>query len=226
MALPFTSTLRCTSGLRTPTVIFCRTARSKHKRNAKPSTRVKRTDFGGEDGVQYRPLRTTAARPEVDPSVFYDGVISKFVNQMMISGKKAIAREIVTKTLLIIKRRQLQKYDKAKPEAKENIELDPRVIFRQAVENCKPLMGFNTLKRGGKVFLVPVPFPDARRRYFAFDWMIDVARNKPHQKNPMQARLSEEILLAYDNQGAAIKKKEDFHKIAYNNRAFAHYRWW
>lgn len=169
-------------------------------------------------------LKICAANSFLSTSIFYDEVVSKFVNCMMHGGKKTASERVITDTFETIKKIQLDKYRKA--ENKGEIETDPLKIFHKAIENAKPVLGVQTMKKKGKNFQVPYPLPDNRRRFLAIKWFITIARNRPGNSTPMSNKLSKEILDAYRNEGAVIQKKIDYHKRAELNRAFAHYRWW
>lgn len=175
-------------------------------------------------GTTDESLKIQAANSFISTSIFYDEVVSKFVNCMMHGGKKTASERVMTDTFETIKKIQLEKYRKA--ENKEEVETDPLKIFHKAIENAKPVLGVQTMKKKGKNFQVPYPLPDNRRRFLAIKWFLTTARNRPGNSTPMSDKLSKELLDAYNNQGAVIQKKIDFHKRAELNRAFAHYRWW
>ncbi|CAG5897701.1 unnamed protein product [Menidia menidia] len=171
-----------------------------------------------------RPIK--AATSGVSSSVFYDPVVSKFVNMIMKDGNKVLAREIVTLTLENIKKKQVEKYHKASEGKKEEIECNPYTIFHQALENCKPVVGLASIQKGGKYYQVPIPLTDNRRRYLAMKWMITECRDNKHRRTHMYEKLSQELLAAFEKEGNVIKKKHEMHKMAEANRAYAHYRWW
>lgn len=161
----------------------------------------------------------------VRQSAFHDELVNKFTNCMMWDGKKSVAREIMRSAFERIKEIQLEK--KHKSSEPEKVETNPLTIFYTAVENSKPIIGCQTMKKGGKNYSVPTPLPDSRRRFLAIKWLITAARD---QSGPRDARmynkLAKELLDAYNNEGAVIKKKTELHKVAEANRAFAHFRWW
>ncbi|XP_074553574.1 small ribosomal subunit protein uS7m [Halichoeres trimaculatus] len=171
-----------------------------------------------------RPIK--AAANSVNSSVFYDPVIGKFINMMMKNGNKILAREIMTDTLEHIKRKQVEKYHKAPPEKRETIECDPYAIFHQALENCKPIVGLASIKKGAKNYQVPIPLSENRQRFLAMKWIITECRENRHRRTHMYEKLSQELLAASVKEGNVIKKKHELHKMAEANRAFAHYRWW
>lgn len=156
-------------------------------------------------------------------SIFYDELVNKFVNCMMYDGKKSVSQKLMNDTFEKIKKIQLERYHKTK---NAELELDPLKIFHVAMENAKPVLGTQTMKKKGKNFQVPYPLPENRRRFLAIKWFLTSARNRPGNSTPMSEKLSKEILDAYKNEGTVIQKKTDFHKKAELHRAFAHYRWW
>ena len=157
------------------------------------------------------------------PFFLYDELANKFINCMMWDGKKSVSRRIFQESLEIIKRKQLAKLKTESPDSKHREEIDPMEIFRQAVENVMPVMGTTGIKKGGKTYNVPVGLPFKRRRFLGIKWIITAARERKGIK--MADKLSTEILDAYNNTGTAIKRKQDSHRLAEANRAFAHFRW-
>ncbi|XP_057717493.1 small ribosomal subunit protein uS7m [Corythoichthys intestinalis] len=171
-----------------------------------------------------RPIK--AAENSATSSVFYDPVISKFINMMMKHGDKVLAREIMTETLEHIKRKQVEKYHKAPQGKKEEIDCNPYSIFHRALENCKPVVGLISIQKGGKHYQVPVPLSDNRRRFLAMKWMITECRDNKHRRTHMYEKLSQELMAASVKEGSVFKKKIELHKMAESNRAYAHFRWW
>ncbi|XP_029946273.1 small ribosomal subunit protein uS7m [Salarias fasciatus] len=171
-----------------------------------------------------RPIK--AATNESTSSVFNDPVVSKFINMMMKHGNKVLAREIMTQTLENIKKKQVEKYHKSTDGNKEEIECNPYTIFHQALENCKPVVGLASIQKGGKFYQVPIPLSDNRRRFLAMKWLITECRDNKHRRTHMYEKLSQELLAAFQKEGNVIKKKQEMHKMAESNRAYAHYRWW
>ncbi|TSX99879.1 28S ribosomal protein S7, mitochondrial [Bagarius yarrelli] len=171
-----------------------------------------------------RPIK--AAKSSATSSPFHDPIISKFVNMMMQDGNKVLARGIMTQTLEMIKRKQVEKFHRAPTTEKKTVECDPYVIFNQAIENCKPIIGLVSIQKGGRNYQVPVPLTDKRRRFLAMNWMITECRDNKHRRTHMYEKLSQELLAAFNNEGNVIKRKHDLHKMAEANRAYAHYRWW
>ncbi|WP_108810522.1 30S ribosomal protein S7 [Sphingorhabdus sp. Alg231-15] len=142
-----------------------------------------------------------------DPK-FKDQVLSKFMNNLMQDGKKSVAERIVYGAL-----------DSVEAKAKK----DPLQMFHDALNNIKPGIEVRSRRVGGATYQVPVEVRPERAQALAIRWMIGAARAR--SETTMAARLSGEILDASNNRGNAVKKREDSHKMAEANRAFAHYRW-
>ncbi|MBI2634436.1 30S ribosomal protein S7 [Candidatus Peregrinibacteria bacterium] len=132
-------------------------------------------------------------------------VQEKFINCIMQAGKKSTARQIFNETLKIISKKTSG---------------DPEKIFRTAIEKVKPQMEVKPKRVGGAVYQVPREVKPERQTALAFRWLIGAARNK--KGSPMSQKLANEIIDAYNEQGAAMKKKEDTHRMAEANKAFAH----
>src|SRR5262250_677264 len=151
-------------------------------------------------------------RPEVreilpDP-VYNSTLAEKFVNSMMWDGKKAVSQKI---------------FYGAMDKIKERSGDDPLKLFKKAVENCKPLLEVKTRRVGGANYQVPVEVNPDRRTSLAVRWLIIYARGRGEKG--MIDKLTNELLDAANNRGGAIKKREDVHRMAEANKAFAHYRW-
>jgi len=142
-----------------------------------------------------------------DPK-FKDQILSKFMNNLMMDGKKSTAERIVYGAL-----------DSVEAKAKK----DPLQLFHDALNNIKPGIEVRSRRVGGATYQVPVEVRPERAQALAIRWMISAARGR--SETTMAARLSGEILDASNNRGNAVKKREDAHKMAEANRAFAHYRW-
>lgn len=130
----------------------------------------------------------------------------KFINYLMHDGKKNVARKIFDDALAIIKKKGAA---------------DPDKLFEDAINKLKPSLEVKAKRIGGGVYQIPIEVKPARQVVLAFRWMIQIARSK--KGKPMAEKLAEEIMNAANEQGAAIKKKEDTHKMAQANKAFAHY---
>ncbi len=143
----------------------------------------------------------------IDP-VYKSPVIAKFISRMMIRGKKSISAELFYKTLDLIKEKTKQ---------------DPLEIFNKAMQNVKPMVEVKSRRVGGSTYQVPVEIREERREALGMRWLIGFARDRSGRS--MRNRLSDEIIDAANGTGNAFKKKEDTHRMAEANKAFAHYRW-
>lgn len=152
--------------------------------------------------------KKTIDRP-ITPDVKYNSkVITKFVSRMMLDGKKATCVKIIYEAM-----------DKLKAKTDK----DPLEVLLKALDNVKPVVEVKSRRVGGATYQVPVEIRDARREALAMRWIIDAARKR--SGHGMADTLSAELLDAFNNTGTAFKKKEDTHKMAEANKAFAHYRW-
>ena len=147
-------------------------------------------------------------RPVVPDERYNSKVVAKFVTRMMKDGKKSICQRIVYQALDNLK----AKTDK-----------DPLEVFLKALDNVKPLVEVKSRRVGGATYQVPIDIREARREALGMRWMIKAARSR--NGHGMAETLAAEIFDAYNNTGSAYKKKEDTHKMAEANKAFAHYRW-
>lgn len=153
--------------------------------------------------------RHRAEKREVLPDPkFNDLVLSKFMNAIMLDGKKSVAERIVYGALDIVE-------DKARTE--------PIRVFHDALDNIKPSVEVRSRRVGGATYQVPVEVRTDRRQALAIRWLVSASRSR--NENTMRERLAAELLDASNNRGAAVKKREDTHKMAEANRAFSHYRW-
>ena len=153
--------------------------------------------------------RHRAERREVLPDPkFGNMVVSKFMNSIMYAGKKSVAEAIVYGALDIIEGKTKQ---------------NPVSIFQQALDNVMPTIEVRSRRVGGATYQVPVEVRTERRQALAIRWLIDNARKRG--ETTMVDRLSGELLDAANNRGAAVKKREDTHRMAEANKAFSHYRW-
>jgi small subunit ribosomal protein S7 len=153
--------------------------------------------------------RHSAEKREINPDPkFGDLVVTKFMNAVMYDGKKSVAETIVYGAL-----------DQVQAKAKQ----EPLAVFHQALDNVAPHVEVRSRRVGGATYQVPVDVRPERRQALAIRWLISAARNR--NETTMIDRLSGELLDAANNRGTAVKKREDTHKMAEANRAFAHYRW-
>ena len=142
-----------------------------------------------------------------DPK-FHDKLMAKFINKVMLQGKKSTAEGIVYGSFDIIQ---------------GNLNDDPLKLFKQALENIKPVVEVRSRRVGGATYQVPMEVRPERRVSLGLRWLVDYARSRGERT--MADRLAAEILDALNNRGAAVKKRDDVHKMAEANKAFAHYRW-
>jgi small subunit ribosomal protein S7 len=153
--------------------------------------------------------RAGAAKREVLPDPKYGSrLVAKFVNIMMIRGKKSVAERIMYDALASVEERTKQEALK---------------MFKTAIDNVKPAVEVKSRRVGGSTYQVPVEVRPDRRTSLAMRWVIGSARNRPERS--MAEKLAAELLDAANNRGSAVKKREDTHKMAEANKAFAHYRW-
>lgn len=153
--------------------------------------------------------RRRAPVREVLPDPIYNSkVVTKFINKLMLDGKKSVAEKIFYQALENIEKKG----------DKKGIE-----IFEEAIENVKPLLEVKSRRVGGATYQVPVEVRPVRQQSLAIRWIIDAARKR--NERTMAARLANELTDAAEKRGTAYKKKEDTHKMAEANKAFAHYRW-
>ncbi len=156
--------------------------------------------------------RSRAPRREVLPDPKYgDRMLAKFINMVMLNGKKSVAERIVYGALDRISVRSGQ-------DEQKSLEL-----LAQALDNIKPVVEVKSRRVGGATYQVPVEVRATRRETLAMRWAIDAARKRPEKT--MALRLAHELLDAADNRGSAVKRREDTHRMAEANKAFAHYRW-
>jgi small subunit ribosomal protein S7 len=153
--------------------------------------------------------RRKQIKRDVSPDPVYKSrVVTKFMNSLMYQGKKTVAEKILYKTFELIK-------------TKTND--DPLKVFNDALKNVKPNLEVKSRRVGGATYQVPVDVRADRAQALAIRWLIDAARKRSDTN--MQEKLVKELLDAASNKGSAIKKREDTHKMAEANKAFAHFRW-
>ena len=153
--------------------------------------------------------RHSAEKREINPDPkFGNIVVSKFMNSIMHAGKKSVAESIVYGAFDIIESKTKQ---------------NPITVFEQALDNVMPTIEVRSRRVGGATYQVPVEVRQSRRQALGIRWLIASSRDR--NEKTMTERLSAELLDASNNRGNAVKKREDTHKMAEANRAFAHYRW-
>ena len=155
------------------------------------------------------PRRGNVPKREVLPDPIYNSVlVTKLVNSIMLDGKKGVAQKVVYGAFDIIK----EKTDK-----------DPLDVFTTALENIMPSLEVKARRVGGATYQVPIEVRPERRQTLGLRWLTNYARSR--SEKTMKERLAGEIMDAANNLGSAVKKREDTHKMAESNKAFAHYRW-
>ena len=155
------------------------------------------------------PRRRSAENREILPDPVYNStLVEKFICSMMWDGKKNTAQAVFYDSMEKIRERSGD---------------DPLKLFKKAVENCKPLLEVKTRRVGGANYQVPVEVPNNRRTSLAIRWILINARSRPEKSMP--EKLANELNDAANLRGGAIKKKDDVHRMAEANKAFAHYRW-
>jgi small subunit ribosomal protein S7 len=155
-----------------------------------------------------RKKRGTLTREILPDPKYHDQVVAKFINSIMIRGQKATSEHIVYGAFDIMGQKKNE---------------DPLKVFRTALDNVKPVIEVRSRRVGGATYQVPVEVRNDRRLSLGFRWIISAARDRGEKT--MEERLAGELLDALENKGSAIKKREDTHKMAEANKAFAHYRW-
>ncbi|MGE0269026.1 MAG: 30S ribosomal protein S7 [Candidatus Omnitrophota bacterium] len=154
--------------------------------------------------------RRSAEKKEIlaDPK-YSSRLVAKFINTIMLGGKKTVAENIVYGAFEILNQK-----------TQEN---DPLKVFNKAIENVRPKVEVKSRRVGGATYQVPVEVPNNRANALAFRWIRDFAKKK--KGRAMDVKLADELLAAYKGEGAAVKKRDDTHKMADANKAFAHLRW-
>ncbi|MDD3581364.1 MAG: 30S ribosomal protein S7 [Desulfobacca sp.] len=152
--------------------------------------------------------REVDKRPIIPDPKYKDALVARFVNGLMRRGKKSLAESILYNSFDIIGRR---------------VQEEPLKVFHKAVDNVRPLIQVKSRRVGGATYQVPVEVRPDRRTSLAIRWLIQYAKDRPEKS--MEAKLAGELLDAFNHRGGSIKKREDTHRMAEANKAFAHYRW-
>jgi small subunit ribosomal protein S7 len=156
------------------------------------------------------PRRREIAKRELLPDPIYQSsLVTKFMNTVMVGGKKSTAERVLYSSLEMIK---------------EKTGDDPLKVFKKAIENAKPSLEVKSRRVGGSNYQVPIEVNPTRRLSLAIRWLVSHARSRGDGKT-MEERLANELLDASNLRGGAVKKREDTHRMAEANKAFAHYRW-
>ena len=156
------------------------------------------------------PRRKCSVKREVLPDPIYNStVVTKLINQVMVDGKRGIAQNIVYDAFNILK---------------EKTGEDAMTVFTQAIENVKPLLETKARRVGGATYQVPMEIRPDRRQTLAIRWIVMFARKRGGEKE-MNKKLASELLDAYNNAGGAVKRKDEMHRMAEANKAFAHFKY-
>jgi small subunit ribosomal protein S7 len=155
------------------------------------------------------PRRGPASKRNLEPDPVYNSVlVAQFINRIMTQGKKSVSEKIVYEALNIIGQKEA---------------VDPVAMLQKAVENVRPLLEVRSRRVGGATYQVPVEVKTRRSRTLAVRWIVTFSRTR--REKTMSERLAGEVMDAAERNGQSIKKKEDLHRMAEANKAFAHYRW-
>ena len=148
------------------------------------------------------------AKPVLPDPIYKSTIVTKLINQIMLDGKKGVAQTIVYGAFEIMGKK---------------LNVDPMTGFNQALENLMPLLETKARRVGGSNYQVPMEVRASRRQTLAIRWLVNFSRKRTEKT--MEERLANEIVDAHNQTGGAFKKKEEVHKMAESNKAFAHYRW-
>ena len=155
------------------------------------------------------PRRTAAVRREIAPDAVYNNrLVTQLINKILLDGKKSIAEDIVYSALDMVK---------------EKTDQEPVAVLKRALDNIRPSLEVRSRRVGGATYQVPVEVKPARANTLSLRWLTDFSRAR--REKTMAERLANEILDASNGLGASVKRREDTHKMAEANKAFAHYRW-
>ena len=154
------------------------------------------------------PRRRVVAKREILPDPKYGNVtLAKFMNHVMVSGKKSVAEKIVYGAMTMVE---------------ERLKRDPVEVFQEALDNVAPMVEVKSRRVGGATYQVPVEVRPSRRTALAMRWLVDYARSRGEESMPQ--RLAGELIDAVQGKGGAVKKREDVHRMAEANKAFSHFR--
>jgi len=152
--------------------------------------------------------KTQPKKVVIPDPIFKSTIIPKLINSIMYDGKKGVAEKIVYEAI-----------DKIKSKTKE----DPITVFNEAINNIRPTVEVRSRRVGGATYQVPVEVKSKRAQALAIRWLVDAARKRKDKH--MSDKVFNELFDAYERKGSAVKKREDVHKMAESNKAFAHFRW-
>jgi len=152
--------------------------------------------------------RVASRRVILSDPKYHDGTVAKFINMIMLNGKKSVAEQIMYNAI---------------DQVMGKLKGEPLDVLNKALDNVRPMVEVKSRRVGGATYQVPVEVRADRRTTLAMRWIVDAARKRGEKS--MDRRLAGELLDAADNRGSAVKKREDVHRMAEANKAFAHYRW-
>ena len=156
------------------------------------------------------PRRKVIARRQIDPDPRFNSVlVSKFINGIMVDGKKSVARNIFYDAMDILQKRIS--------------DAEPMAVFEKAMDKVRPRVEVKSRRVGGATYQVPIEVRPERRNALAIRWLVDFSLKRSGKT--MAEKLAAELMDAYNDRGSSVKKREDTHKMADANKAFAHYRW-
>jgi len=182
--------------------------------------RLKETgDYERHKFIPVRPLNNSQSA-----SIFYDTLLHKFVNHIMRKGNKFLARSLMDKTFMEMKKIQLTKYYATEEKDESAPVPNPYETLHKAVANVRPILETVSVKRGGHTYQVPVPIRPNASLAYAIKWLIEAGKEKEDETR-FYAQLAQEIIDAANGVGKVIKRKQDLHRFCEANRAYAHYRW-
>lgn len=185
------------------------------------------------DELKYKSIRFAHLAETCSP--LYHPELERFTRFIMINSRRDLATKIVDDTFYLIKKTQYAKIEtqkkkiaegKLKAEEAEPIEMNPLLIMQKALKNSEPVVVTKPVQRGGATYQVPHPLQRSQSEWYALKWMIKAVKDRPKPKVKGYAEaMAQELLDAFYGRGKVIKKRDDMHRLAEANRAFAHYRW-
>lgn len=195
---------------------------------------IQAEEDGKLESLSFKPIRF--ARIWESDSPLYDETFEKYIRCTMYDGRRDLKYHLLNDTFYYIKCIQLPRLRKLKEQGEKSasnsneeettLETDPMVLFRTAIENCKPSVITRKIKRGGATYEVPCTISDSQREWYAMRWLNSMVLDRPKPRTKGYSYvLAQEIIDAASNRGKVVKKKDDIHRLAVANKAYAHYRW-
>ncbi|XP_053211733.1 28S ribosomal protein S7, mitochondrial-like [Panonychus citri] len=173
----------------------------------------------------FAPIR--AAENNINGSLFFDPFLRRFTNIIMRKGKRDEYEDMMRDVMYLIKKKQLAEWRAADtPEKRSKFELDALVLMKKAVDNVKPIVITKPVQKGGVTYSVPFPITSQLSEFLGMKWINEAAHDHPVPWRAIHTpALVREFVFAFNNEGKAVKRKYDLHKLAETNKAYAHYRW-